>query len=103
MTDVRRHEGNDIAFARCSCWNRMDAGAYVCKSCALKIQGGRQPFKLVAKPRFRLPMNRRHASALGDLCARCPKLEECRECALSGRVLACEWPSEQDALRVAVS
>jgi hypothetical protein len=56
--------------------------------------------RIVAKPRFRLPVNRRHIGRDKNLCVTCPMLEECRECARDGRVLACEHADERDGLGV---
>lgn len=52
--------------------------------------------RIVAKPRFKIPMSQRQRWGRGDFCSRCPMLQECRDCAVTGRVLACESADELD-------
>jgi hypothetical protein len=53
--------------------------------------------RIVAGPRFKPP---REGSREYGICDRCPMLEECRECARDGRVLACEAADDRDAMGV---
>jgi hypothetical protein len=53
--------------------------------------------KIVAKARFKPP---REGSTSYSICDRCPMLEECRECARDGRVLACEHADTRNAMGV---
>jgi len=52
---------------------------------------------IVAKARFSIPPKMKTSTTIGELCSRCPMLPECKECALDGRVLACEAADERDA------
>lgn len=89
-----RHEG--IAWGHCSCGRRIEPGQYVCKSCAQSADR----MRIVAKARFRLPKKWARMGREGNLCSLCPKLEECRDCAKDGRVLACEKADERDGMGV---
>ena len=90
------HRDEDIAYSRCSCGRRMTQGTYTCDYCR-KAGGGRM--RLVAKARFKPSRNMKGRDRAGhELCSDCPKLEECRSCAVDGRLLACEAADERDVM-----
>jgi hypothetical protein len=85
---------DDIAYARCSCGNKMKAGSYLCDACLVRTTTRREPMRIIAKARFkRLPGNTNMQT-----CGPCPMLEECKSCAGDGRVLACERADMLDAM-----
>ena len=92
------HRDSDIAYARCPCGKRMTPGDYLCPSC----RQATARMKIVAKARFR-PPREGSVNTTHHLCDRCPKLEECRECARDGRVLACEAADERDVAGVRIT
>lgn len=52
--------------------------------------------KIIARPRFKRPKGRWKSSQ--NACSDCRMLEECRECAAAGRVLACEAADMLDGM-----
>jgi hypothetical protein len=97
-----RHDPNDHPLAICACGRKMEPGQYVCQWCTKygKQLEGWGSFELVAKPRRSVRNQGIGGAGNAGLtqCDLCPPAQfaECRECILEGRVLACEWSSQQD-------